>query len=547
MNENPENIRVLLDLALSAGKSRKSPQTGYLHHFYHLQNGQPHLTIPLVENFLFALALLRSRTVENIQEAKTILEGLLFFQNKIEGDPAKGNFPAYMHEFPSCKNYLTGIQVACAIYWILKQFHQVLGQDLKKRLFESMQLAVGHALTIWAEKKLSYPMKVKIAAATFSCGRLADNAPMIAEGEQMLKSLQSSPDTISMHCPVSLGSIAVSLLMAFPKLNESPWKFLWDHLQKTWHRKTASFAGLSLKERQSGSEPEVTIYDLLCGYFSGGFSDRALKDSIVHLQAVLIPQSDERFQSVHESTESQIFQDENGFSFSDKNMAYCCIEKKEPEANLSVEKEKCYFKLLWGNKHRTHTFVCQGGNTKCIFFNLETAVQDKVMQDFELKSLSMEADHSQMVKAASIGSDYGSKDCVNLLSSTAVSRFNEGEIIFDLEGEAEIEDKEKNREILFFIDAHEGLEFFVSGKKSSTFALGEKLTIQDQHLKLSLSFHLDEGDGRFMGHWMPGNRPSQQEAKGEARFEANDWQLFLRTIQRSDKCRLKVMYTIEHF
>ena len=57
-------------------------------------------------------------------------------------------------------------------------------------------------------------------------------------------------------------------------------------------------------------------------------------------------------------------------------------------------------------------------------FNLETAVQDnKMMQDFELESLRMGADHSQMVKAAPIRNDYGSKDCVNLLSSTAVSRF----------------------------------------------------------------------------------------------------------------------------
>ena len=59
-------------------------------------------------------------------------------------------------------------------------------------------------------------------------------------------------------------------------------------------------------------------------------------------------------------------------------------------------------------------------------FNLETAVQDnKVMQDFDLESLSMGPDHSQTVKAAPIESDYGSKDCVNLLSSTAVSRFKQ--------------------------------------------------------------------------------------------------------------------------
>jgi hypothetical protein len=45
------------------------------------------------------------------------------------------------------------------------------------------------------------------------------------------------------------------------------------------------------------------------------------------------------------------------------------------------------------------------------------------MQDFELESLSMGAEHSQKVKAAPIESDSGSKDCVDLASSTAKSRF----------------------------------------------------------------------------------------------------------------------------
>jgi hypothetical protein len=54
---------------------------------------------------------------------------------------------------------------------------------------------------------------------------------------------------------------------------------------------------------------------------------------------------------------------------------------------------------------------------------LETAVQgDKVMQGFELESLSIGVDHSQKVKATLIGSDYSSKDCVNLPPSTVVSR-----------------------------------------------------------------------------------------------------------------------------
>jgi hypothetical protein len=46
------------------------------------------------------------------------------------------------------------------------------------------------------------------------------------------------------------------------------------------------------------------------------------------------------------------------------------------------------------------------------------------MQDFELELILMGSDHSQKVKAPPIRSDYSSKDCVTLSSSTAVSRLN---------------------------------------------------------------------------------------------------------------------------
>ncbi len=57
----------------------------------------------------------------------------------------------------------------------------------------------------------------------------------------------------------------------------------------------------------------------------------------------------------------------------------------------------------------------------------------------------MGADHSQKVKAPPIRSDYGSKDCVNLSSSTAVSRFNNHEpqraspVIFNLSGDEQVQ------------------------------------------------------------------------------------------------------------
>ena len=45
------------------------------------------------------------------------------------------------------------------------------------------------------------------------------------------------------------------------------------------------------------------------------------------------------------------------------------------------------------------------------------------MQDFDPESFPIGGSHSQMVKGPPIGNDSGSKDCVNLPSPTAVSRF----------------------------------------------------------------------------------------------------------------------------
>ena len=65
-----------------------------------------------------------------------------------------------------------------------------------------------------------------------------------------------------------------------------------------------------------------------------------------------------------------------------------------------------------------------GEHQCCCFKNLKTAVGDaEAMRDFESKSLPIGAEHSQQVKAAPIGSDFGSKDCVDSASPAAVLRF----------------------------------------------------------------------------------------------------------------------------
>ena len=67
----------------------------------------------------------------------------------------------------------------------------------------------------------------------------------------------------------------------------------------------------------------------------------------------------------------------------------------------------------------THNIVIQEDRT----LNLKSAVgPSKKVQDFESESLAMGVDHSLMVKATPIVSDYGSEDCAFLPNPTADSR-----------------------------------------------------------------------------------------------------------------------------
>ena len=75
----------------------------------------------------------------------------------------------------------------------------------------------------------------------------------------------------------------------------------------------------------------------------------------------------------------------------------------------------------WSIKRPIPIFILLEQEPILIYFNLEAVQDGEVMQDFESESFVMGGDHSQKVKAPPITNDYGSKDCVNLPSSTAVS------------------------------------------------------------------------------------------------------------------------------
>ena len=288
MKERDEAMRHLIEMALYYGKKRKSLQTGYIHFCYNTNDQEPHQTIPVVENFLYALALFRSRLVENITEAKVLLDALLHFQNISEGGFAEGNFPIYLHEYPICKDRFTGINVSIVIYAILKHFHQVVGTELGSRLESVLKSTVKHAVDTYADKGAPFTTAVKIGSVAAAAGKLLGDDLMAKKGESLLNLLAADREAAILFSPGALGSVILSLSQVYPHIGDSPFGDLWGYLEKTWHRKTCSYAGPSLKEWQVGGEPQVTLYDLLLGYYTGEFSKRSSIEAPSHLEAAIL-------------------------------------------------------------------------------------------------------------------------------------------------------------------------------------------------------------------------------------------------------------------
>jgi hypothetical protein len=114
-----------VDFAIKAGRLRQSPRTKLVH-YHSIETASD--TIPLFENFCFAMALFRQRTVESILEGKEILERLLAFQIP------EGNFPLYLHDFPKCYDPWMGLRVAPILIQIQRRFGAVIGGELKEKI-----------------------------------------------------------------------------------------------------------------------------------------------------------------------------------------------------------------------------------------------------------------------------------------------------------------------------------------------------------------------------------------------------------------------------
>lgn len=486
-----ESMRQLLEIAICCGRCWQSSQTGYIHYSYQIQDENIHHPIPTYENFIFALALLRSRNADNIADAKELLRRLLHFQSR-EGEMA-GNFPIYLHDYPFCKDRLWGAHLLVVFYWIYKNFHHVLGAELKQALKMSLIRLQNYCLQAISQKPAPYQIALKVAACAKAVGPLLDQGEIEQKGERLYREQQEKIDKATWNTPTGLSDLILAYQMLSPSLSNGLEQAFLDRLTTTWHSGLCAYCGAGWKEYLRGKEPQVTFYDYFMGYLTGTFSMRCFIDHPVQLQAALVHPSDDKLPNMPYPIESKGMI--NGLPWQliqQENVAISAIAK---ENSILTVQEKTFapLKILWGNYQHLHSLVCQGGTCPSINYTLTE---------------------------------------------------NQVDLLFSFSDPADVDSNEKNQEISFYINEEFGTRILVEGTSATTFRLGDQIVISAAGIRIGLTFHLHEGSGEFVGHIMKSNRPSQLSLSGVHRFAVYDWQIFLRTLHREDECTIKVTASI---
>lgn len=241
----------LNDLALRSGRLLQSKETRMVHLYYGKKEQDVDQTIPMYENLLFALALCRTKTVDGIQEAKTLLERLLAYQ----GD--NGLFPVYLHEYPFYHDRYIGAHLLPVLYLIDHYFHQVIGLDLKKAIQK-----LAHA-TAELVHEMPFALSAKAMGALIALGdKKAEDFP------------EGKPD----WTPKDIGDWLLGLSLAhlpFPK-------------DLDWNSSLHSFIGPWREVQFEKGKLALTLYDLFATSLQGVLPSKFNVPHPACLQAALI-------------------------------------------------------------------------------------------------------------------------------------------------------------------------------------------------------------------------------------------------------------------
>jgi len=484
-----QHVKQPVDIAVSCGRALQSPETGFFHHSYQSSDVSPHQAVPFVDNVLFALALLRLRTKEAVQEATGLLGRLLAYQQLHEGEE-RGNFPFYLHDFPSCRDRYLPFQLLLPFFRILEGYGAVVGNDLKAKLHQAVNLLLPYCWAVQEKEKPPYIFSMKLACASIRFARHFGEARGEERGFRLLEELKGRGVTSSWFYPDQLGDLLLSLQLVGEEHLLNSWKPLWDHAVACWYSPLLAYAGPAFHLRQVKEEQQSTLYDLFMGHIAGVYPHRVYEIHPFQLQAALVYPSTLSlpvkelpisFEGIFEGKKWKVYQ---GQTF-----AYSAIEQES--ALRDYQKPVMHpFYFVWGTPMRMHSLSLQGDHFSKFNF-----------KEFSPKRMELQLEIPYLTKD---------------------------------------EDDGKENSFTFYVDRNDNLKKTVAGKAATVFEWGETVELADQALSLKMRCTSNGEGGTMIGSIHPGNRPAQISLKGADRFEAYDQIFIMRTVRQEAPIEITV-------
>ncbi|NDD58844.1 MAG: hypothetical protein EBZ47_06295 [Chlamydiae bacterium] len=99
----------------------------------------------------------------------------------------------------------------------------------------------------------------------------------------------------------------------------------------------------------------------------------------------------------------------------------------------------------------------------------------------------------------------------------------------------EIPREEESSEVAWYLSAHSSCPLAIEGQSASAFGIHDTVTLQTPSKRWDLTMEIKEGEGRFLGHLLKASRPCERSKEA---FDAYDWKIAIRTLERSSSCSL---------
>ena len=142
-----DSKRRFVELIVAAGRKWQKKQTGLIHYFYENQEGEEHDTIPILENFYFALALVKTNLSDNILRSE---------KSHRTAPPLRGGgqLSHLLARLPSVQRPLSLTASFGRLHALTRDGSHLIGEELTFKLKSLDQRVRRHGEKIHAERAL---------------------------------------------------------------------------------------------------------------------------------------------------------------------------------------------------------------------------------------------------------------------------------------------------------------------------------------------------------------------------------------------------------